>query len=74
MWLQLYHICNLQLILTILKYFEERKWITPLQQVLKRKVDFIKNTDDAMAEICLVEEANDGNIELVGNKKVCYTY
>ena len=56
---------------SILKYFEERKWINPFQQVLKRKVNFIKNTDDAIAEICVLDQANDGNVELVGNRKVC---
>ena len=58
---------------SIIKYLEDKKWIKPSQQVLKRNVNFVKNTDDAIAEICLVDET-DGNIALVENKRVCYTY
>ena len=36
-------------------------------------MNFIKNTDDAIAEICLVDEAKDSDIiEFIGSKKVCY--
>ena len=64
------YICKLHLTYSILKYLEERYWINSSLQVLKRKVNFIKNIDDAIAEISLVDEANDGKIELVGNRKV----
>ena len=58
---------------SIVKYLEQKDLIKPSQEVFKRKVNFVKKTDDAIAEICLVDKAENCRIiEFVGNKKVCY--
>ena len=70
--ISIYLMC-IQSCCSIIQYFEVNNWIKPSREVLKRKVNFTRNTDDAIAEICLADEATrDGNIiELAGNKKVC---
>ena len=60
-------------VFSIIKYFELENLIKPSRIVFKRKVNFIENTADAIAEICLVDKAENGRIiEFAGNKKVCY--
>ena len=59
----------------IISYFKERSWITPSRQVLKRQVTFVQPTNDATAEICLVDMSADGNIiNFSQDYKVCYSY
>ena len=54
-----------------MKCLEEKEWIHPTEQVITREVTFVDDTDDAIAEICLVDEDKDGSvIKLEGNKKV----
>ena len=54
-----------------MKFFKDKKWIHPTEQVFIREVTFVDNTDDAEAEICLVDEDKDGSvIRLDGSKKV----
>ena len=57
----------------VIKYLKGKKWIHSGEQVLKREVAFVENSNDAIAEICLVDEDKDGDIiTLDGDKKVCY--
>ena len=50
---------------------KEKKWVHPTEEVIRREVTFADDTDDAIAEICLVDEDKDGSvIVLDGNKKV----
>ena len=54
---------------------KDKKWIHPTEQVITREVMFEDDTDDAIAEICLVDEDKNGPaITLDGNKKVYWRY
>ena len=54
-----------------MKCLKERRWILPTEQVIAREVTFVDDTDDAIAEICLVDEDKDGSVIILeGNKKV----
>ena len=54
-----------------MKCLKEKKWIHPTEQVITREVTFVDDTDDAIAEICLVDEDKDGSVIILeGNKKV----
>ena len=51
----------------------DKKWIHSTEKVLDREVTFVDNTDDAIAEISIVDKDKDGPaITLLGDKKVCY--
>ena len=65
------HLMYIRTHYSIIQHFKNKKWIKPSQQVFKRKVNFTKNTDEAIAEICLHDEDKDGDIiEFIRNKKV----
>ena len=58
----------------IISYFKERSWVNPSRQVLKRQVTFVEPTNDATAEICVVDKSVDGNIiNFSQDYKVCYS-
>ena len=54
-----------------MKCLTEKKWIHPNERRFKREVTFVDDTDDAIAEICLVDEDKDGSVIILdGSKKV----
>ena len=46
----------------IISYFEEQGWISSSSQVFKRQVTFVEPSNDATAEICVMDESADGKI------------
>lgn len=55
-----------------MKCLKNNNWIRSTEKVLKREVTFVDNTEDAKAEISIVnEDKNGSDIELHG-KTVCY--
>ena len=57
----------------VMKCLKNKKWIHSTEKVLKREVSFVDNTDDAIAEISIVDEDKIGSIiALHGDIKVCH--
>ena len=66
------YICNYIHFNPIMKCLKNKHWINSTEKVFKREVAFVDNTDDAIAEISIVDEDKDGPaITLLGDKKVC---
>ena len=57
----------------LIDYFTKDGWITPSTQILRRKVVFDVPTDDAIAELCVVDKFVDSKIiKLLHDRIVSY--
>ena len=65
------YICNYIHFNPIMKCLKH--WINSTEKVFEREVTFVDDTDDAIAEISIVDEDKDGPaITLLRDKKVCF--